>query len=120
MLEIWAVNFRPDSFISSRGRSTTFLGLLLCLKSLILCLNFELFFFFCADHTVEIAPPGCKRLYFGYCIILKVFLLLLELLLFIVQIFRTLNKIAIFGLQFVYFLLSFSVFLVFLIDILLQ
>ena len=123
MLEVWAVNcIVSDSFISSRGRCTTLLGfgLLLGLKSLILCLDFELLFFFLANHTVEAAPPGCKRLNLGYRILLKVFLLLLKLLLFIVQTISALNKIAIFRLQFVYFLLCFSILPIFLFDLLLQ
>ena len=117
MFEVWALRIRWD-----RRRCIRLFGFgpLLCLKEIILRLNFVLLFFFLADHTVEIASPGREWLHLGYWYLLKVFLLLLELLLFIVQILGSLYKIAIVGLQFVYFLLSFSISLVFLVDLLLQ
>ena len=116
MFEVWALRIRWD-----RRRCSLFgFGHLLCLKDIIFRLNFVLFFFFLANQTVETASPGRERLHLGHRDLFKVFLLLLELLLFIVQILGSLNKIAIVGLQFAYFLLSFSVSLVFLVDLLLQ
>ena len=117
MFEVWALRIRWD-----RRRCIRLFGFgpLLCLKEIILRLNFVLLFFFLANHAVEISSPCRERLHLGYWYLLKVFLLLLELLLFIVQILGSLYKIAIVGLQFVYFLLSFSISLVFLVDLLLQ
>ena len=119
MFEVWALRIRWDRR-RCLSLSLSGFGHLLCLKDIIFRLNFVLLFFFLANQTVETASPGRERLHLRHRDLLKVFLLLLELLLFIMQTLGSLNKIAIVGLQFVYFLLSFSVSLVFLVDLLLQ
>ena len=70
---------------------------------------FLLFFSFLANPVVEGASPSRKWCDFGLCCFLEVFLQLQKGFFFIGQICSALNKVAIVGLQFIYFRLSFSV-----------
>ena len=123
MFEVGAVGIRGHSFgiIGSGWGRRRFLCLaLLGLKNLIFCFEFLLFFSFLANPVVKVAPPSRKWCDFGLCCFLEIFLQLQKGFLFIRQIFSALNKVAIVGLQFDYFLLGFSVCFDLLLDLLLQ